>query len=113
MGALTTTRTRLLILLCFVVAGYGLYTAATGWYRNSQLDQDRAAAEQRVHELESKKAYLEGVRAYVASDAYVEQQARRQLGYGREGETVFVVTSPQTPQGNDQSGSWWERLFPR
>ena len=113
MGALTTTRTRLLILLCFAVAGYGLYTAGTGWYRNSQLDGDRAAAEQRVRELEEEKAYLEAVRAYVASDAYVEQQARRQLGYAREGETAFVVTSPPVEQGNEQSGSWWKRLFPR
>ena len=48
MGALTTTRTRLLIVLCFAVAGYGLYTAATGWYRNSQLENDRTAAERRV-----------------------------------------------------------------
>lgn len=113
MGALTTTRTRLLIVLCLAVAGYGLYTAATGWYRNSQLESDRTAAEQRVRALEEEKAYLEAVRAYVASDAYVEQQARRQLGYARDGETVFVVSSPPVEQGREQSGSWWQRLFPR
>lgn len=113
MGALNTTRTRLLILLCFAVAVYGMYTAASGWYRNSQLDHDRTAAELRVQELQAKKAYLEGVRAYVGSDAYVEQQARRQLGYAREGETVFVVTSPEVKQEEGRHGSWWERLFPR
>ena len=113
MGALTTTRTRLLILLCFGVACYGLYTAANGWYRNSQLGDDRAAAEQAVQDLTAKKAYLEGVREYVASDAYVEQQARRQLGYAREGEVVFVVTSPPIEQQDERSGSWWERLFPK
>ncbi|MGE3075561.1 MAG: septum formation initiator family protein [Dehalococcoidia bacterium] len=113
MGALTTTRTRLLILLCCGVACYGLYTAANGWYHNGQLDQDRAETEQRVQELTEKKAYLEGVRQYVASDAYVEQQARRQLGYAREGEVVFVVSSPPVQQQDERSGSWWERLFPR
>ncbi|MEO8539245.1 MAG: septum formation initiator family protein [bacterium] len=113
MGALQGTRTRLFIVCCLVVAGYGMYTAATGWYRNAQLDSDRAAAEQRVKELQDRKLYLEAVKNYVASDAYVEQQARRQLGYGREGETVFVVTSPQIKQDLNQSGSWWERLFPR
>ena len=113
MGALTTTRTRLLILLCCLVAAYGLYAAANGWYRNNQLDDDRAAAEARVHQLTEKEAYLEGVRAYVASDAYVEQQARRQLGYAREGEIAFVVTSPPAEQRDERSGSWWERLFPR
>lgn len=113
MGALTATRTRLVILGCLVIAGYGLYTAASGWYRNSQLEHDRAAAELRVEQLQAKKAYLEGVKEYVASDAYVEQQARRQLGYGREGEVVFVVTSPSIEQEADNRGTWWERLFPR
>jgi cell division protein FtsB len=113
MGAQTGTRARLVILLCTVVAGYCIYTAATGWYRNSQLDSDQTAAAKDVQELQDKKAYLEAVRAYVASDAYVEQEARRQLGYGREGETVFVVTSPPVKQDATRSGSWWERLFPR
>jgi cell division protein FtsB len=113
MGALQGTRTRLLIVLCLLVGGYCMYTATSGWYRNNQLDDDRAAAERRVQELQEKKAYLEGVKAYVASDAYVEQEARRQLGYGREGETVFVVTSPPVEQDSGRAGSWWERLFPR
>jgi cell division protein FtsB len=113
MGALDTTRTRLLILVCFGVAAYGIYTAAAGWYRNSQLDNDRASAEETVRDLQARKAYLEGVKAYVASDAYVEQQARRQLGMAREGEVVFVVTSPAIEQDPSSSGSWWERLFPR
>ena len=113
MGALQGTRTRLFIVCCLVVAAYGMYTAAAGWYRNDQLDSDRALAEQRVKDLQDRKLYLEGVKNYVASDAYVEQQARRQLGYGREGEYVFVVTSPEIKQDTTQSGSWWERLFPR
>ncbi len=113
MGALQGARTRLIVVVCLVVAGYSVYTAASGWYRNSQLQGDQAQAEQRVEELKAKKAYLEAVRAYVASDQYVEQQARRQLGYGREGETVFVVTSPPLEQETGRSGSWWERLFPR
>lgn len=90
-----------------------MYSAAAGWYRNAQLESDRETAEQRVKDLQDKKQYLEAVKSYVASDAYVEQQARRQLGYGREGETVFVVTSPEIKQDPRQSGSWWERLFPR
>ncbi len=113
MGALRGTRTRLFIIFCLVVAAYGMYTAAAGWYRNGQLDSDRATAELRVKALEDRKLYLEAVKNYVASDAYVEQQARRQLGYGREGEFVFVVTSPEIKQDASQSGSWWERLFPR
>lgn len=113
MGALQGTRTRILIVLCLLVGSYCMYTAAVGWYRNGQLDDDRTTAELRVQELQDRKAYLEAVKAYVASDAYVEQQARRQLGYAREGEQPFVVISPEVPQETGQSGSWWERLFPR
>ena len=113
MGALSSLRTRVLVLLCLAVAGYGMYTAAAGWYRNNQLQEGRSEAEAQVAALEDRKAYLEAVKAYVASDAYVEQQARRQLGYGRDGEVVFVVTSPPVENNPEQSGSWWERLFPR
>ncbi|MCC6960045.1 MAG: septum formation initiator family protein [Dehalococcoidia bacterium] len=113
MGALQGTRARLVIVFCLVVAVYGIYSGTAGWYRNAQLESDRETAEQRVKELQDKKQYLEAVKSYVASDAYVEQQARRQLGYGREGETVFVVTSPEIKQDSSQAGSWWERLFPR
>ena len=113
MGALQGTRTRFFIVLCLLLAGYCMYTAGVGWYRNGQLDDSRSEAEQRVQDLQDKKAYLEAVKAYVASDAYVEQQARRQLGFAREGETVFVVTSPAVEQEDERSGSWWERLFPR
>ena len=113
MGALSTTRTRVLVLLCLAVAGYGMYTAAAGWYRNNQLQDGQAEAEANVLALQEKKAYLEAVKAYVASDAYVEQQARRQLGFGRDGEVVFVVDSPAVKEDANRSGSWWERLFPR
>jgi cell division protein FtsB len=113
MGALNSARTRLVIMLCLLVGSYGIYTAASGWYRNTQLEHNQDSAEERVQELLAKKAYLEGVKQYVASDAYVEQQARRQLGFGREGETVFVVTSPQVEQETRNGESWWERLFPR
>ncbi len=113
MGALQGTRTRFAVVVCLAVAGYFVYTAGTGWFRNQQLSDNRVAAEQHLAELEDRKAYLEGIRDYVASDAYVEQQARRQLGYIRDGEVPFVVISPPIQEDGAPSGSWWERLFPR
>jgi len=113
MGALSNTRNRLIAVVCLAVAGYFIYTAATGWLRNQQLAEDRQAAEQAVIELQARKAYLEAVKEYVGSDAFVEQEARRQLGYVREGEIPFVVTSPSPEAGSEASGSWWERRFPR
>lgn len=113
MGALSGTRTRLVIAACLVITGYFAYTAGAGWLRNQQLAENRAAAEQRVLELEQTRNYLEAVKNYVGSDAYVEQEARRQLGFIREGEIPFVVTSPPAESAAERTGSWWERLFPR
>ncbi len=113
MGVLQQTRTRLVVIACLAVTGYFVYTAATGAIRNNQLQDDRAEAARQEQALVDEKAYLEAIRTYVASDAYVEQEARRQLGYTRDGEVPFVVISPPLSQGGQSGGEWWERLFPR
>jgi len=92
---------------------YFSYTAAVGWYRNHQLAEQRDRAEAQLRILEDKEAYLEAVLQYVSSDDYVEQQARRQLGYIRPGEVPFIVIGPEPVQEDVVAGDWWERLFPR
>lgn len=113
MRSFTRSRARLFFLVCLLLAGYFTYTAATAAFRNHQLDNERRDAEQQLTALEAKKAYLQAVRNYVSSDAYVEQEARRQLGFARDGEMPFVVTSPPPKAETTPAGDWWERLFPR
>jgi cell division protein FtsB len=114
MGILPERRARLLFAGCVLVALYFAYVAVTGAIHNHQLATERSAAAAEVDALTAKKAYLEGVRKYAATDAYVEQQARRQLGYVRDGEIPFVVISPpQQSDGAPVTGEWWQRLFPR
>jgi cell division protein FtsB len=107
------SRSRLVIIASLAIGGYFVYTAALGLYRSQQLADTRAAEERQLAELQQQKAYLEAVRAYVASDAYVEQEARRRLGYIREGEIPFVVISPPADEQEQPAGPWWQRLFPR
>jgi len=107
------SRSRIIFLGCLLIAGYFVYTAAVGAYRTHQLAEEKANAQQEVTALENKKKYLEAVRDYVASDAYVEQQARRQLGYVRDGEVPFVVVGPPLEESAEPTGEWWQRLFPR
>lgn len=107
------TRGRVLFAGCLLLALYFLYTAGVGVWRNHQLAGERAEAAREVAELQAQKEYLEGIRAYVASDAYVEQEARRQLGYIRDGEVPFVVISPPLEEDSRPKGAWWQRLFPR
>jgi cell division protein FtsB len=107
------SRARLFFAACVAIAAYFAYTAVSGAIDSHRLGAERDAAARELAELQEKKAYLEAVKQYVASDAYVEQEARRQLGYVRPGEVPFVVASPPL-EGDQQTGAeWWERLFPR
>ena len=107
------SRARLTIVVCLILAGYFVYSAAIDAARNQEIDQGRLVAAQELHQLNDRLAYLEAVRDYVGSDEYVEQQARRQLGYVRPGEVAFVVNGPTLEEDSSSAGSWWERLFPR
>ena len=113
MTTLLNSRARLLFLGCMVVAGYFVYSAVAGAIQSQRLTTERDQTAEQVQVLSDKKAYLEGVRQYVASDAYVEQVARRQLGYVREGEVPFIVTSPALKDDTKVQGEWWQRLFPK
>lgn len=113
MQYLLDSRARLLFLVCLAVACYFAYTAVNGAIQNHRLAEDRTAATRRVAALEEKKAHILAVKQYVISDAFVEQEARRRLGWVREGEVAFVVVSPPLTEDDAPTGEWWERLFPR
>ncbi len=113
MGFVVKSRSRLIFVAGLVIAGYFAFTAVSGVIQNHKLALERAQSAAQVAQLEEKQKYLEAVRNYVASDQYVEQEARRQLGYIRDGEIPFVVTSPAPKEGSQPTGEWWQRLFPR
>jgi cell division protein FtsB len=112
MALWTGYRSRLIFAGGVLVAAYFIYLAAAGALQGHQLAQDREDANQSVAELEAKRACLEAVKDYVSSDAYVEQEARRRLGYIRDGEVPFSVISPPLEQDEEREGDWWQRLFP-
>ena len=113
MGVLGLSKTRLFLLGCLLLGGYFTYTAAVNALHHRQLDAGEEALAREVEDLRAKQAHLEGVLAYVASDTYVEQAARRELGFVREGEIPFVVLSPPSADLGASGGEWWQRLFPR
>ncbi len=113
MGFLGLSTTRLFLLACLLLAGYFIYTAAIGTIRQREQNADHEAALAELVELQVKRAYLLAVLEYTASDTYVEQAARRELGYVRAGEIPFVVLSPAAPPAQQVQGDWWERLFPQ
>jgi cell division protein FtsB len=108
--SLLASRGRLVFAAAVLLAAYFAYDAALGAIRTYRLEQQRAAAEAELARLEAQRDYLQGVLDYVASDAYVEQVARRELGYVRDGEVPFLVVGP-TPEPA-KPGPWWEAQAP-
>lgn len=109
------SRGRVLFLGCLVAASYFTYSAVGGAIRTHQLAQEKSQDSAELTTLRQKVAYLQAVKDYVASDDYVEQEARRQLGYVRYGEVPYVVVSPalKSDSTSPVTGDWWQRLFPR
>lgn len=110
-ASLFSNRSRLFFIACVLAGGYFVYTFVHAKIYSHALEDEQRAAEQRLFDLEQRYARLQGTRQYVASDAYVEQEARRRLGLARPGEIPFVIDSPPPP-ARENLGAWWERLFP-
>jgi cell division protein FtsB len=104
---------RLVFVVCLVFSFYFLYIAGAGVLRSHQISQEESLARARVEQLEQDLQHLQAVREYVSSDYYVEGEARRKLGYVRDGEVAIVVTSPDPESHTDRGGAWWKRLFPK
>lgn len=113
MRRFSTSPARVVFFFCAMLGVYFASTAVQGAIRNERLDDARMQAEREVLELRAEKAYLEAISSYVSSDEYVEQAARRQLGFVRPGETAFVVVGPAPEIPDTASPFWWERMFPR
>lgn len=75
----------------FLVVDFGRRTAAS-----YQVKSEVTRLEKEVAAVRAQHAALEARLAYVQSDEYVEEIARTQLKWAREGETVVVVMA--TPQ---------------
>lgn len=117
MGALHDTlvpflsKRRLIIVGCLALAVYFAASGLMNRMDSRSLDQEQAAARQEVAELETRKETLQRLRDYLASSDFVMEEARRNLGLVRPGETQIVVVGPQAPAQGTAGKSWWEVLF--
>lgn len=91
-----------------------VYAAAQTWAQTYQAEQDRYALEVEVGDLRRQRAELEGLRAYLSSDEYLEASARERLGLVWPGEIAVEIEAPEEPeQPRDPGKRWWETLFGR
>ncbi len=82
----------------FLVIDFGRRTAS-----NYQIKAEETRLETELANSQKQHIDLQARLAYVQSDAYVEEIARTQLKWAREGEMVVVVMA--TPQAQPQAGA--------
>ena len=101
----------LIAVLLLGLFGYaGVQTAA----QNYRLTEERRAVEAEIAVLQTQQAELEGLRAYLASDEYIEAVARSRFVLVRPGETAVAIDAPEQDAPARQPGErWWEALFRR
>ncbi|NTU83916.1 MAG: septum formation initiator family protein [Chloroflexales bacterium] len=58
--------------------------------QSARLEGQRAALESEVAQMQATNTRLEGAVSYTESDVYVEEVAREQLGYARDGDVVIL-----------------------
>ncbi|MCX6043885.1 MAG: septum formation initiator family protein [Chloroflexi bacterium] len=82
----------ILIVLCliFIVS----YTARLA--KRAQLGVESHQWEERIEQATQKRLVLEAERQYVDSDAYVQKEARDELGMAKAGDSIVIVI-PSTP----------------
>ena len=79
-----------------------------------RLREARRALQTEIADLRYQRAELEGIRAYIQSEEYVEGTARERFGLVRPGEVAVIVYAPAGVEPEREPGErWWKALFGR
>jgi cell division protein FtsB len=105
-----------------VCAAFLLGTLTQAW-SNSQLTQKVQTAAQSLQQMQDEHQNLEKQTQHYKDPAVIENEARQQMGYVRQGEQLVVVTSVgnqkpvQTPANKNEAPpdnywqDWWNVFF--
>ena len=105
---------QMLLALAALLLGLFVYAGVQTAAQNYRLADERRAIAVEIAVLQAQQAELEGLRAYLASDEYIEAVARSRFGLVRPGETAVVVDAPEAEKPEREPGErWWEALFDR
>ena len=90
------------VVILLVVLGIIFYVVMALSTRNEQLQQQYAALDQKNRDLREELTY-------VATDAYIEETARNDFGYVRDGEIHFHFASMDVLRGYTEAE--WNALL--
>ncbi|MFL5805470.1 MAG: FtsB family cell division protein [Roseiflexaceae bacterium] len=86
---------RLIALVLVVLSLWLLVNFVGQVIASAQMDRQIAEQQAEIARREAENQALKGRLAFAESPAYIEQIAREQLGYAREGDTVVLPTLPE------------------
>ena len=102
------------MILAVAVLLFGLfaYSLLQTTQSTVRLNEQRRALQMEVAGLTKEKADLEGLRAYLATDDYIEAVARSEFGLVKPGEIAVTVNAPPEPESTSKvARRWWQELF--
>lgn len=107
-------RSRISMTLGIAFLAIVLVSVGREWYQNYTIQKEIRALEEEAARLEARRLELLGLTESFENGAFLEEQARIELGLQRPGETVVVVEEPQGAAGERTLRApgnptlWWE-----
>ena len=103
---------QMILAVAALLMGLFVYSLLQTTQSSARLGEQQRALQAQVAVLTREKADLEGLRAYLATDEYIEAVARSEFGLVRPGETVVIVQAPPPPEAEARvARRWWQELF--
>ncbi len=103
---------QMILAVAALLFGLFVYSLLQTTQSSIRLTEHQRALQAEVAVLTREKADLEGLRAYLATDEYIEAVARGEFGLVRKGEIAVTVDAPPEPASQARvARRWWQELF--
>lgn len=107
------------IILLVVIFVFAFISLGKESYRYFRIVQEVKDLEKKIGDLKTSNEELIKTREFYQSEEFLEQEAKKKLGYAKEGESVIIITSDQEqelePQAQAQPPAktsnfklWWD-----
>jgi cell division protein DivIC len=99
----TTSFTKLIIIVEFLLVAYLLYSLTKNIYSSYQIDQYIESFEQENTLIEQENKQKNADYLYFTSEEYIDKIAKQNLGLVNPGEEIIIVSSESLAQDVDES----------
>jgi cell division protein FtsB len=110
------------IILLVVIFVFAFISLGKESYRYFRIVQEVKDLEKKIGDIKTSNEELIKTREFYQSEEFLEQEAKKKLGYAKEGESVIIIASnqeqelePQTQTQPSPEASnfklWWDYFF--